>query len=72
MQVAQNGRDPNQICDLLDQYYKERGRTRLNTRRDPTGAIAVPSRGAASNVAGIGDKDSFDAGWSIHEYESKR
>ena len=73
MQVAKNGRDPNKICDLIDQYYKERGKNpRASVRHDPTGALAVPSRGSVSTVAGVGDKDSFDAGWSIHEHESNR
>ena len=73
MPIAQGSRNPHEISALLNQYQKERnvkiGQPRQpSTRRgDPTGAIAVPSRGAPVAPAGIGDQDSFDAGWNLNE-----
>lgn len=36
---------------------------------DPTGALAVPGRGAPTAPAGLGSKDDFDAGWRLNESE---
>lgn len=60
MQIAEKGRDPNQICDLIERYEREKGRP------DATGALAVPSRGMPYAPAGIGDRDDFDAGWNLN------
>ncbi len=65
MQVANSGRDPNEICALLTQFESER-QTKPK-QADPTGALAVPGRGAPAAPAGIGDKDDFDAGWNLEK-----
>lgn len=62
METAQSGRDPVQVSALLSQYERERGGKSKSP--DPTGALAVPGRGAPVAPAGIGDKDDFDAGWN--------
>ena len=68
-----HGRDPNDVCDLLDQFERERGSQRTTrTRVDPSGAFAVPSRGVSMPQTGLGDKDSFEDGWNISENESRR
>lgn len=64
MEVARNGRDPAQVSALLAQYKRERGGK--PKQPDPTGALAVPGRGAPVAPAGVGDKDDFDAGWNAH------
>ena len=65
MDVAKYGRDPNQVSALLSRFKLECGQ-RKNTRPDPTGALAVPGRGAPVAPSGIGDKDDFDAGWNAN------
>ena len=65
MQVAKSGRDPNEICALLTQFESER--QAKPKQADPTGALAVPGRGAPAAPAGIGDKDDFDAGWNLEK-----
>ena len=65
MQVAKSGRDPNEICALLTQFESER--QAKPKPADPTGALAVPGRGAPAAPAGIGDKDDFDAGWNLEK-----
>lgn len=78
MPIARSGRDPMAISALLSQYERERNvkigsrvaeqqRQQAKPRVDPTGAMAVPSRGASVMPTGIGDKDSFDAGWELSE-----
>lgn len=72
-EIAMHGRDPNDVCDLLDQFERERGSQRTTrTRVDPSGAFAVPSRGVSMPQTGLGDKDSFEDGWNISENESRR
>lgn len=61
MEIARSGRDANQVCDLIERYEREKGRP------DPTGAYAVPGRGAALAGAGIGDKNDMDAGWDLNK-----
>lgn len=63
MKIATSGRDPNEICALLTQFESERQKPK---QADPTGALAVPGRGAPTAPAGIGDKDDFDAGWNLN------
>lgn len=63
MEIAKTGRDPNKIVSLLKQFESERRGAK--TRPDPTGALAVPGRGAPTAPAGVGDKDDFDAGWNL-------
>ncbi len=63
MDIARSGRDANQIVALLKQFESERRGGK--NRPDPTGALAVPGRGAPTAPAGVGDKDDFDAGWNI-------
>ena len=65
MQIAKAGRDPNEICALLTQFESER--QAKPKQADPTGALAVPGRGAPAAPAGIGDKDDFDAGWNLEK-----
>lgn len=60
METAQNGKDPNQICDLVERYEKEKGRP------DPTGGFAVTGRGASFVGGGIGDRNDMDAGWNLN------
>lgn len=64
MQTARHGRDPAEVSALLKKFESERGKA--SDRPDPTGALAVPSRGAPVVPSGIGDKDDFDAGWNIN------
>lgn len=63
MEVARNGRDPNQVSALISQFERERGGK--SKHPDPTGALAVPGRGAPVAPTGIGDKDDFDSGWNL-------
>ncbi len=63
MEIARSGRDVNQVVSLLKQFESERRGGK--TTPDPTGALAVPGRGAPTAPAGIGDKDDFDAGWNL-------
>ncbi len=64
MKIAQEARDPNEVCALLTQFESER--QAKPKQADPTGALAVPGRGAPTAPAGIGDKDDFDAGWNAN------
>lgn len=64
MEIAKHGRDVNQVVSLLKQFESER-RGGGKSKPDPTGALAVPGRGAPTAPAGIGDKDDFDAGWGL-------
>lgn len=64
MEIARSGRDPAQVSALLTQFKSERGEK--PKRPDPTGALAVPGRGAPVAPAGVGDKDNFDAGWNLN------
>ncbi len=63
MEIAKNGRDPEQVSALITRFEREKGVTR---RADPTGALAVPGRGAPIAPTGVGDKDDFDAGWNAN------
>ncbi|WP_165078883.1 MULTISPECIES: hypothetical protein [unclassified Desulfovibrio] len=63
MDIAKSGRDVNQVVSLLKQFESERRGGKA--KPDPTGALAVPGRGAPTAPAGIGDKDDFDAGWGL-------
>lgn len=63
MRVAQSGRDPAQICQLIKDFEASR---QAKKRPDATGAYAVPSRGMPAAQAGIGDKDDFEAGWDMN------
>ena len=64
MKIAQEARDPNEVCALITQFESER---KVKPKQaDPTGALAVPGRGAPTAPAGIGDKDDFDAGWNAN------
>lgn len=63
MDIAKSGRDVNQVVSLLKQFENERRGGK--GKPDPTGALAVPGRGAPTAPAGIGDKDDFDAGWGL-------
>lgn len=65
MEVAQHGRDPEQICALINRFEKEKGTA--NKKPDATGAYAIPSRGAPTAPTGIEDKDDFDAGWNLNQ-----
>ena len=63
MDIAKSGRDVSQVVGLLKQFENERrGGT---SKPDPTGALAVPGRGAPTAPAGIGDKGDFEAGWNL-------
>ena len=64
MKIAQEARDPNEVCALITQFESER--KAKPKQADPTGALAVPGRGAPTAPAGIGDKDDFDAGWNAN------
>lgn len=64
MEIAKSGRDPSQVSALLTQFERERGGQ--PKRPDPTGALAVPGRGAPVAPTGVGDKDNFDAGWDLN------
>lgn len=64
MRIARQGRDPAQVSALLTRFERERGGK--PKQPDPTGALAVPGRGAPVAPAGVGDKDDFDAGWFAH------
>lgn len=63
MEIAKNGRDPEQVSALITRFEREKGVTK---RADPTGALAVPGRGAPIAPTGVGDKDDFDAGWNTN------
>lgn len=65
MEIARNGRDPQQVSALLTRFERERSSGRKQP--DPTGALAVPGRGAPVAPSGIGDKDDFDAGWNANQ-----
>lgn len=65
MEIAKNGRDPAQVSALLTRFERERNAGRRQP--DPTGALAVPGRGAPVAPTGIGDKDDFDAGWNANQ-----
>ncbi len=65
MQIAKSGRDPSQVSALLTAFERERRTGRKQP--DPTGALAVPGRGAPVAPTGIGDKDDFDAGWNANQ-----
>lgn len=64
MRIARQGRDPAQVSALLTRFERERRNGR--NQPDPTGALAVPGRGAPVAPAGVGDKDDFDAGWNAN------
>ncbi len=63
MQIAQKG-NANQVLQLIEKFENEKGGRK---RADPTGALAVPGRGAPMAPAGIGDKDDLDAGWNLNK-----
>lgn len=63
METAQRGRDPGKVSALIKKFESERSGSGAP---DPTGALAIPGRGATYAPVGIGDKDDFDAGWNIH------
>lgn len=65
MQIAKSGRDPSQVSALLTRFERERRGGRKQP--DPTGALAVPGRGAPVAPTGVGDKDDFDAGWNANQ-----
>lgn len=62
LQIAKQG-NAEQVLALIAKFESEKGKK----RPDPTGAFAVPSRGAPNAPGGIGDKDSFDAGWELNK-----
>lgn len=63
LQIAQKG-NANQVLQLIEKFENEKGGRK---RADPTGALAVPGRGAPMAPAGIGDKDDLDAGWNLNK-----
>ena len=63
MQIAQKG-NADQVLQLIAKFESEKGGRK---RADPTGALAVPGRGAPMAPAGIGDKDDLDAGWNLNK-----
>lgn len=63
LQIAQKG-NANQVLQLIEKFESEKGGRK---RADPTGALAVPGRGAPMAPAGIGDKDDLDAGWNLNK-----
>jgi hypothetical protein len=63
MAIAERGRDPVELADLIKRFESERKGKPAPSRPDPTGALAVRSRGAPPALSGIGDKDNFDAGF---------
>jgi hypothetical protein len=69
METAQAGRDPAKVADLIKRFESERKpgpeAAAAASKPDPTGALAVPSRGGHVAPSGIGDKDSFDAGFEL-------
>lgn len=65
MHIAKSGRDPAQVSALLTRFERERGGR--PKQPDPTGALAVPGRGAPVAPTGVGDKDDFDAGWNANQ-----
>lgn len=69
--IANYSQDPRQVADLIGRFESERKRGARAKRPDPTGALAVPGRGAVA-PSGFGDKDSFDDGWNINESEERR
>lgn len=65
MEIAQRGRDPEQVSALITRYKHERGKSAPRKAR-PEGAYAVPGRGAASAPSGDdGNADDFDAGFNL-------
>jgi hypothetical protein len=62
MEIARNGRDPRQVSALISQFERERAGGQAK-RPDPTGALAVPGRGAPVAPSGVGGLDDFDAGF---------
>ena len=62
LQIARQG-NADQVLALIAKYESEKGKK----RPDPTGALAVPARGMPGAPSGIGDKDSFDAGWELNK-----
>lgn len=60
--IAQRG-SAEQVLGLIQQFENEKGKRRA----DPTGALAVPGRGAPTVPTGIGDKDDFEAGWNLNK-----
>lgn len=63
IQVAQHG-NADQVLQLISKYESEKGGRK---RPDPTGALAIPGRGAPLAPSGIGDKDDLDAGWNLNK-----
>lgn len=63
LQIAQKG-NADQVLQLIAKFESEKGGRK---RADPTGALAVPGRGAPMAPAGIGDKDDLDAGWNLNK-----
>ena len=66
MEVAQRGTDPMQIAGLVKQFEVERKKPPSQVKKDFSGALAVPGRGAPVVPAGIGDKDDYEAGWNAN------
>lgn len=63
MQIAQHGRDPRDVCNLIRTFEREKAAAKQTSKRpDPTAALAVPGRGAPVAPTGVGDRDDFDAG----------
>lgn len=69
--IASRSRDPGQVSDLLTRFESERKAVGRQKRPDPTGAFAVPGRGATVAPTGFGDKDSFDDGWALNESKDR-
>lgn len=65
MEIARNGRDPEQVSALITRFKQERGQA-APKRPKPDGALAVPGRGAPSAPSGdVGNMDDFDAGFNL-------
>jgi hypothetical protein len=67
MQTFQAGR-ADQVSALFTRFKTERdGAVKKQAKKpDPTGALAVPTRGAPISTS-IGDEDDFDAGWNLNK-----
>jgi hypothetical protein len=65
MEIARAGCDAVKVADLIKRFESERKARPAASQPDPTAALAVPSKGLHIAPSGIGDKDSFDAGFEL-------
>jgi hypothetical protein len=65
MHTATSERDPAKVADLIKRFESERKAKAAAVQPDPTGALAVPSKGSHIASPAVGNKDDFDGGFEL-------